>query len=83
MAEHILLDDVKRNPNTVLTVGTFDGVHAGHRAILDTVVRKSILQHPTLHIAVGETLKKDSRFLHVCLSVCRYFSTSSRIHKSS
>ena len=41
MAEHILLDDVKRNSNTVLTVGTFDGVHAGHRAILDTVVRKA------------------------------------------
>lgn len=41
MAELILLDDVKHNPNTVLTVGTFDGVHAGHRAILDAVVRKA------------------------------------------
>ncbi|MCW9708928.1 bifunctional riboflavin kinase/FAD synthetase [Fodinibius salsisoli] len=41
MAELILLDDVVHNPNTVLTVGTFDGVHAGHRAILDTVVRKA------------------------------------------
>ena len=41
MADLILLDNVERNPNTVLTVGTFDGVHAGHRAILDTVVRKS------------------------------------------
>lgn len=41
MADLILLDDVKRNPNTVLTVGTFDGVHAGHRAILDTVIEKA------------------------------------------
>lgn len=41
MAELILLDDVEHNPDTVLTVGTFDGVHAGHRAILDTVVRKA------------------------------------------
>lgn len=41
MAELILLDDVQHDPNTVLTVGTFDGVHAGHRAILDTVVRKA------------------------------------------
>lgn len=41
MAKLILLDDTERNANTVLTVGTFDGVHAGHRAILDTVVRKA------------------------------------------
>lgn len=41
MAELILLDDVERDPNTVLTVGTFDGVHAGHRAILDTVVEEA------------------------------------------
>lgn len=41
MADLILLDNVERNPNTILTVGTFDGVHAGHRAILDTVVNKS------------------------------------------
>ncbi|SMO79199.1 bifunctional riboflavin kinase/FAD synthetase [Fodinibius sediminis] len=41
MAELILLKNVKRNSNTVLTVGTFDGVHAGHRAILDTVVEKA------------------------------------------
>jgi len=41
MAEHVLLSDAGRNSNTVLTVGTFDGVHAGHRAILDTVVRKA------------------------------------------
>lgn len=38
MADLIFLEDIERQPNTVLTVGTFDGVHAGHRAIMDTVV---------------------------------------------
>lgn len=42
MAELVFLKDVKREENTVLTVGTFDGVHAGHRAIIDTVVEKAI-----------------------------------------
>lgn len=41
MAELVYLKDVKRNPNSVLTVGTFDGVHAGHRAIMDTVLSKA------------------------------------------
>ncbi|SHE41450.1 riboflavin kinase / FMN adenylyltransferase [Fodinibius roseus] len=41
MAELILLEEVERVPRTVLTVGTFDGVHAGHRAILDTVVEEA------------------------------------------
>lgn len=41
MAELVFLKDVKREENTVLTVGTFDGVHAGHRAIVDAVVEKA------------------------------------------
>jgi riboflavin kinase/FMN adenylyltransferase len=41
MAELVELKDVQRNPNSVVTVGTFDGVHLGHRAIMETVVRKS------------------------------------------
>lgn len=41
MAELVFLEDVERVPNSVITVGTFDGVHAGHRAIIDTVVEKA------------------------------------------
>jgi riboflavin kinase/FMN adenylyltransferase len=41
MAELVYLNDVKREPNTVLTVGTFDGVHAGHRVLMSTVLQKA------------------------------------------
>jgi riboflavin kinase/FMN adenylyltransferase len=41
MAELIELKDITREPNTVVTVGTFDGVHQGHRALMDTVVKKA------------------------------------------
>lgn len=41
MAELVYLDDVLRDSNSVVTVGTFDGVHAGHRAIMDTVAQKA------------------------------------------
>lgn len=41
MAELVHLKDVKRDPNSVVTVGTFDGVHAGHRAIMDTVLKRA------------------------------------------
>jgi riboflavin kinase / FMN adenylyltransferase len=41
MAEIVFLNNVKRNPDTVLTVGTFDGVHAGHQVLIQTVVQKA------------------------------------------
>lgn len=41
MAELVYLNDVERDSNSVVTVGTFDGVHAGHRAIMEAVIRKS------------------------------------------
>jgi len=41
MADLVFLNDVERVPNSVITVGTFDGVHTGHRAIIDTVAEKA------------------------------------------
>ena len=38
MAETVFLKNVKRDPKTVLTVGTFDGVHAGHKVLVNRVL---------------------------------------------
>lgn len=35
------IDQVQREPNTTLTVGTFDGVHAGHRVLINTVLKEA------------------------------------------
>lgn len=41
MADLIALKDMVHDDNTVVTVGTFDGVHEGHRALMETVVRRA------------------------------------------
>jgi len=38
MADIVFIKDVTRNENTVLTVGTFDGVHAGHKVLINRVI---------------------------------------------
>jgi riboflavin kinase/FMN adenylyltransferase len=39
MAKIVFLKNVKREPKTVLTVGTFDGVHAGHKVLVNRVIK--------------------------------------------
>lgn len=41
MAKIVFLDKVQRSLNTVLTVGTFDGVHAGHKVLINKVLEIS------------------------------------------
>ncbi|NBC28101.1 MAG: bifunctional riboflavin kinase/FAD synthetase [Bacteroidetes bacterium] len=41
MSELVYLNDVERKEQTVLTVGTFDGVHEGHKVLIGTVVKKA------------------------------------------
>ena len=41
MAKLLYLNDVERDENTVLTVGTFDGVHAGHRVLIRKVIEEA------------------------------------------
>lgn len=35
------LDDLTRDDNTAVTVGTFDGIHLGHRTLIETLVNKA------------------------------------------
>lgn len=39
MANPVFLSEVDYNINTVLTVGTFDGVHKGHRALIQKLIQ--------------------------------------------
>jgi len=41
MSKLVFLDDVDRDENTVLTVGTFDGVHEGHKVLIKSVLEKA------------------------------------------
>jgi len=41
MAKLTAIDSVERLTNSVVTVGTFDGVHEGHKALMETLVERA------------------------------------------
>jgi len=41
MTDIVHLADIERVENSIITVGTFDGVHSGHRVLIQTVLEKS------------------------------------------
>ena len=41
MSNMVMLDDVTRDMNSAVTVGTFDGVHAGHRELIRRLVDRA------------------------------------------
>lgn len=41
MSKLVMLDEATRELNTVLTVGTFDGVHEGHKVLIKAVVERA------------------------------------------
>jgi riboflavin kinase / FMN adenylyltransferase len=41
MGKLVYHSEAQYNPKTVLTVGTFDGVHQGHRSLISTVVERA------------------------------------------
>lgn len=41
MAKLCPLHEIKREANSVVTVGTFDGVHQGHKALIEAVVQRA------------------------------------------
>lgn len=45
MANPVFLSEVSFNANTVLTVGTFDGVHLGHRALIQKLIEVAKLKN--------------------------------------
>jgi riboflavin kinase/FMN adenylyltransferase len=54
------LNDTKTPPQTALTIGVFDGIHRGHRALIDKISARSPLLVPAV-LTFRENPKKSTR----------------------
>jgi len=43
------LENIKSEGRSILTIGSFDGLHRGHQEIVKKVVSQAQLQHLQLH----------------------------------
>lgn len=59
MAEMKWLSRIDRDEATVLTVGTFDGVHAGHKALIRTVIEQAKKLHARSVIVTFDPHPRD------------------------
>jgi riboflavin kinase/FMN adenylyltransferase len=67
------IEDVKGLKNPVITIGTFDGVHLGHRAVFDVMKQEAkkingetavITFHPHPRIVLGTQDHKELKFIN-------------------
>ena len=75
-------EEIDTNPNTILTVGTFDGVHNGHKVIINTLKKRSkelglrdvvLTIHPHPQVVLKKTDKEPIKILSTIEERIRLF----------